>query len=70
MNFFFSFFCYFWAGPGGGIRVYLEKLAEAENVQEFVRQHPFGQEAITETSEYWDFYLKVMDSISSKSITN
>lgn len=45
-------------GTGGSIRVYLEKLVEADHVQEFVRQNPFvgGQEAITENSREWGHY--------------
>jgi len=29
----------------------------------YVEQHPFGQERITETSESWDFYLNVINSL-------
>ncbi|TQE01561.1 hypothetical protein C1H46_012791 [Malus baccata] len=34
-------------GEGGDIRYYLERLVEAQNVQEYVKQHPFGQRPIT-----------------------
>ncbi|KFK36249.1 hypothetical protein AALP_AA4G097500 [Arabis alpina] len=47
-------------GSGGDLRLYLEKLAEAENVQEFIKKNPFGQEAITEASESWKFYRAAM----------
>ncbi|VVB01584.1 unnamed protein product [Arabis nemorensis] len=43
-------------GSNGDLRLHLEKLAEAENVQEFIKKNPFGQEAITEASESWEFY--------------
>ncbi|KAK1352937.1 ubiquitin-like domain-containing CTD phosphatase 1 [Heracleum sosnowskyi] len=33
-------------GPEGDLRVYLEGLALAENVQEYVKNHPFGQRPI------------------------
>ncbi|KAK1352950.1 Haloacid dehalogenase-like hydrolase superfamily protein [Heracleum sosnowskyi] len=33
-------------GPEGDLRVYLEGLALAENVQEYVKNHPFGQRHI------------------------
>ncbi|ESR54016.1 hypothetical protein CICLE_v10018923mg [Citrus x clementina] len=46
-------------GHGGDLRVYLEGLADAENVQEYVRQNPFGQEAITERNPSWGFYSKI-----------
>ncbi|XP_057546465.1 uncharacterized protein LOC130825321 [Amaranthus tricolor] len=47
-------------GPGGKIRAYLEELAMADNVQEYIEQHPFGQSAITERSLSWQFYDKVI----------
>ncbi|KAF2536892.1 hypothetical protein F2Q68_00018741, partial [Brassica cretica] len=43
-------------GNGGDLRLHLEKLVEAENVQDFIKKNPFGQEAITEASETWEFY--------------
>ncbi|KAK4402216.1 hypothetical protein Sango_0962300 [Sesamum angolense] len=45
-------------GPGGDLRVYLEGLAMAENVQEYVKQNPFGQRPITEKNLSWGYYLK------------
>ncbi|VFQ68521.1 unnamed protein product [Cuscuta campestris] len=54
-------------GPGGDLRVFLEKLADAEHVQKFVEQHPFGQPAICEKHPSWDFYSKVMRSLSPRS---
>ncbi|KAL5739234.1 hypothetical protein ACOSQ2_028414 [Xanthoceras sorbifolium] len=50
-------------GPGGDLRVYLDGLAGAENVQKFVEQNPFGQRAITEESASWDFYMQVINSL-------
>ncbi|XP_015572087.2 uncharacterized protein LOC8284414 [Ricinus communis] len=47
-------------GPGGDLRVYLERLAEAQNVQDFVAQHPFGQRAITKSNPSWGFYKKLL----------
>ncbi|KAA8547904.1 hypothetical protein F0562_004333 [Nyssa sinensis] len=51
-------------GPGGDLRVYLEDLATAGNLQKFVEHHPFGQSAINETSPYWGFYRRVLCSQS------
>ncbi|XP_058009402.1 uncharacterized protein LOC110657698 [Hevea brasiliensis] len=51
-------------GDGGDLRVYLEGLAEADNVQKFVEQHPFGKKPITERSASWGFYLNVMSTSS------
>ncbi|CAK7355727.1 unnamed protein product [Dovyalis caffra] len=50
-------------GAGGDLRVYLEELAAADNVQEFVEHHPFGQQAISERSANWGFYLKAIRSV-------
>ncbi|XP_010258021.1 PREDICTED: uncharacterized protein LOC104597923 isoform X2 [Nelumbo nucifera] len=47
-------------GPGGDLRVYLEGLAMAEDVQQYVKHHPFGQCPITNTNSYWPFYLEIM----------
>ncbi|KAK8515847.1 hypothetical protein V6N13_096821 [Hibiscus sabdariffa] len=47
--------------PGGDLRMYLERLAEAENVQKFIEQNPFGQPAITEADPHWDFYSQIIE---------
>ncbi|GER46004.1 haloacid dehalogenase-like hydrolase superfamily protein [Striga asiatica] len=52
-------------GPGGDLRVYLEGLAMVENVQEYVKQNPFGQRAITEKNLSWGFYLNVIEASST-----
>ncbi|XAR63818.1 Phosphoprotein phosphatase [Bertholletia excelsa] len=52
-------------GPGGDLRVYLEGLAMADNVQKYVEGNPFGQRPITERNLSWTFYLKIMKSTSS-----
>lgn len=49
-------------GEGGDLRVYLEGLAEAENVQRYVEKNPFGQRAITERNLSWKFYSRVIFS--------
>ncbi|CAM0905184.1 unnamed protein product [Alopecurus aequalis] len=46
-------------GPGGDLRVYLENIAAAEDVQRYVQEHPFGQPSITESDPHWDFYAKI-----------
>jgi hypothetical protein len=35
-------------------------LANAENMVEFVDQHPFGREHINKQSEYWNIYVYVV----------
>ncbi|KAJ0049266.1 hypothetical protein Pint_16272 [Pistacia integerrima] len=54
-------------GPGGDIREYLERLSHAENVQEFVRQNPFGQPPINESNPHWSYYSQVFCTMSSPS---
>ncbi|KAA3475525.1 putative C-terminal domain small phosphatase [Gossypium australe] len=49
-------------GVGGELRVYLERLALAENIQKFLELNPFGQIAITERSHDWGFYSQVIDT--------
>lgn len=52
-------------GPEGDLRAYLHALATAENVQEYVKQNPFGQRPITEKNLSWGYYLKVIEASSS-----
>ncbi|EOA23735.1 hypothetical protein CARUB_v10016947mg [Capsella rubella] len=47
-------------GTNGDLRLHLQRLVDAENVQEFIKNNPFGQEAITEASESWDFYREAI----------
>lgn len=47
------------AGPSGELRQYLLQLADADNVQLFVAQNPFGQPAIREGHPEWDFYKQI-----------
>ncbi|KAF2312870.1 hypothetical protein GH714_040927 [Hevea brasiliensis] len=54
-------------GPGGDLRVYLEQLAVAQNVQEYVAQNPFGQRAITESNPSWGFYRRILTADSCQS---
>ncbi|KAL6318912.1 hypothetical protein AAG906_001385 [Vitis piasezkii] len=49
---------------GGKLRVYLEGLAMADNVQKYVKQNPFGQRAITKSSATWTYYSKVVSKYS------
>lgn len=46
-------------GPGGDLRVYLENIAAADDVQRYVQEHPFGQPSITESDPHWNFYAKI-----------
>lgn len=53
------------AGPNGNIRAYLEEVAMADNIQEYIEQNPFGQSAINERSLSWQFYDKVIKGQST-----
>lgn len=53
-------------GPGGDLRVYLERIAAADNVQNFVRDNPFGQNSITESDPNWNFYVKIVDKVGKQ----
>lgn len=55
------------AAVEGDMRQYLEGLANADNMQKYVEEHPIGQESIRESSEFWSFYLQVIDSVSASS---
>ncbi|OMO50634.1 NLI interacting factor [Corchorus olitorius] len=57
-------------GAGGDLRVYLERLAAAENVQKFIEQNPFGQMAITERSNDWSFYRQVINTLAHTALQN
>ncbi|CAN8323404.1 unnamed protein product [Cochlearia groenlandica] len=49
-------------GPDGELRKYLERLIDAKNVQQFVKENPIGQEPITDSHEAWDYYSKVVQA--------
>ncbi|MFS7912126.1 putative protein-serine/threonine phosphatase [Helianthus anomalus] len=53
-------------GPEGDLRVYLERLAESENVQKFVSENPFGQRPIREKNLSWKYYQKIIHAFSSR----
>ncbi|XP_074277738.1 uncharacterized protein LOC141601360 [Silene latifolia] len=53
-------------GPNGDIRLYLERLAEAENVQEFIQANPFGHQSITNAHPSWNFYSKIVRNQAGK----
>ncbi|XVE83671.1 hypothetical protein DITRI_Ditri16bG0105200 [Diplodiscus trichospermus] len=57
-------------GAGGDLKVYLERLASAENVQNFIEQNPFGQVPITERSHDWGFYSQVINTCLHSELHN
>ncbi|XP_047310913.1 uncharacterized protein LOC124914416 [Impatiens glandulifera] len=52
-------------GPEGDLRVYLENLAAADDIQKYIEQQPMGQKAIEETDCNWSFYSKVVSSVAA-----
>ncbi|CAI9778954.1 unnamed protein product [Fraxinus pennsylvanica] len=46
-------------GPNGELRCYLERLADVDNVPSYVKEHPFGQPAITPSHPDWNHYAKI-----------
>ncbi|KAJ1404605.1 Aminotransferase-like, plant mobile domain [Sesbania bispinosa] len=53
------------ASDGGGLRTFLEGLANAENMRNYIQENAFGQPPITETSQEWQYYQKVLNSLST-----
>ncbi|KAK9116022.1 hypothetical protein Sjap_014969 [Stephania japonica] len=53
-------------GPGGDIRVYLERLHMAEDVQKFVEQNPFGKDFVANTSASSAYYDNIVNSLKFK----
>ncbi|KAF8661787.1 hypothetical protein HU200_056742 [Digitaria exilis] len=53
-------------GPGGDLRIYLERIAAADDVQNFVRDNPFGQKPITESDPNWNFYVQIVDKVEKQ----
>ena len=43
--------------------MYLERVAAADNVQNFVRDNPFGQNSITDSDPNWNFYVQIVDKV-------
>ncbi|RLM74180.1 hypothetical protein C2845_PM15G01140 [Panicum miliaceum] len=46
-------------GLDGDLRVYLQNLAAANDVQTYVHSNPFGQPFITDSDPHWDFYSQL-----------
>ncbi|XP_048236319.1 uncharacterized protein LOC125371384 [Ricinus communis] len=44
----------------GGLWIYLDGLAKADDVHTYVKNHPFGQPAITAMRPDWDYYSKIV----------
>lgn len=53
-------------GPGGDLRTYLERLAEAEDVRKFIQENPFGQKPITKEHKFWYFYAKIVGASNKR----
>ncbi|XP_044506889.1 uncharacterized protein LOC123226433 [Mangifera indica] len=47
-------------GPGGELREYLDGVVDAADVPSYVKEHPFGQPAMTPMHPDWDHYSKIL----------
>uniref|UniRef100_A0A251VT55 Mitochondrial import inner membrane translocase subunit TIM50 n=1 Tax=Helianthus annuus TaxID=4232 RepID=A0A251VT55_HELAN len=47
-------------GPNSRLRMFLDGLEEAKDVQTYVKAHPFGDPAITPSHADWDYYSKII----------
>ncbi|KAA8518631.1 hypothetical protein F0562_016105 [Nyssa sinensis] len=47
-------------GPKGEMQRFLDGLADADDVTSYVKEHPFGQPAITPSHSDWKFYSKII----------
>ncbi|XP_009765286.1 uncharacterized FCP1 homology domain-containing protein C1271.03c-like [Nicotiana sylvestris] len=47
-------------GPNGDLRKFLEGVADADDVPTYVKEHPFGQPAITASHPDWNYYVKII----------
>ncbi|XP_010553348.1 PREDICTED: uncharacterized protein LOC104823469 isoform X3 [Tarenaya hassleriana] len=50
--------------PEGELCSYLDELADASDVQDYVRNHPFGQPEIGPTHPHWRFYTRVAAAVN------
>ncbi|CAK7325164.1 unnamed protein product [Dovyalis caffra] len=55
-------------GPKGDLLVYLEGLADADDVPSYVKNHPFGKPEITPFHPDWDYYSKIVRRHSKESV--
>ncbi|TQD94056.1 hypothetical protein C1H46_020251 [Malus baccata] len=46
--------------PKGELGKYLDGLADAKDVQIYVKENPFGQPAVSSTHPHWKFYSNVL----------
>ncbi|KAL2331056.1 hypothetical protein Fmac_018637 [Flemingia macrophylla] len=53
-------------GPRGDVRVYLEGLITAEDVQKHISENPFGQRPIRETNPSRRYYSKVIEAVKCR----
>ncbi|MED6220922.1 hypothetical protein PIB30_049472 [Stylosanthes scabra] len=52
-------------GVGGEMYEHISRLANVENVQKYIKEHPFGQAPITQASPSWNFYVQVLATLSA-----
>ncbi|KAI3738183.1 hypothetical protein L2E82_28203 [Cichorium intybus] len=53
-------------GPNGELRAFLDGLVESKDVESYVKNHPFGEPAITPSHSQWDYYEKIISSLGKE----
>ncbi|KAK7373093.1 hypothetical protein VNO80_06490 [Phaseolus coccineus] len=61
-----SFGCGRHLDPRRELCLYLKGVAEARDVPSYVKDHPFGQPAVTSAHPHWEFYSRVKQSLLTK----
>ncbi|KAF5737493.1 hypothetical protein HS088_TW13G00374 [Tripterygium wilfordii] len=56
-------------GRNGALRVYLDGLANADNVPSYVKEHPFGQPPVSATHRDWVYYSKIIRSLGKETVS-
>ncbi|XP_059669432.1 uncharacterized protein LOC132314608 [Cornus florida] len=47
-------------GPEGELQLFLKGLADVDDVSSYVKEHRFGQPAITSSHSDWEYYSKII----------
>lgn len=55
--------------PNGELGLYVKGLADANEVQSYVRDHSFGQPAITSSHPNWNYYSLVLRNRDTRTCT-
>lgn len=48
----------------------MDGLAEAKDVQSYVKDHPIGEPAITSSHANWEYYSQIISSVGNEESTD